>query len=118
MYKRFQDPPFFVNAMIAAKEFYGVHKITYAYRIGHTQVKWNTEKLNNMLLAIIDNLKTAKNHNLKLLQDYSSLRFIQYYKGITNYKNSESESLQRQIIKLSTLQKKLEIFYYIYLKIF
>lgn len=42
-YARFQDPPFFVRAMIAAKTFYGLDEITYCYRIGHKTINWTAD---------------------------------------------------------------------------
>lgn len=43
--KRFQDPPFFVDAMITAKEFYAVKDVVYRYRNGYKSVEWNNEKV-------------------------------------------------------------------------
>ena len=37
--KRFQDPPFFVDAMIATKEFYAVKDVVYRYRNGYKSVE-------------------------------------------------------------------------------
>ena len=54
-YKRFQDPPFFVHAMIQAKEFYALHKITYGYRVGHQTINWTNEKIHDLLNGITDN---------------------------------------------------------------
>ncbi len=84
-YKRFQDPPFFVNAMLESESFYGMHKITYGYRIGHNHIDWSYDKINGLLKGILDNFKYAKNYNLQKLQHYTYCRFLQHY-GFINEK--------------------------------
>lgn len=67
-YRRFQDPPFLVLAMITAKEFYVINRITYVYRISHKQVNWDSARVNDMLHGIYDVLELSSNNNLyKLL---------------------------------------------------
>lgn len=66
-YKRFQDPPFFVNAMAQAERFYAVDKITYGYRFGHNKVKWTKEKTKDLLLAITEDFKLSQKYNLEKL---------------------------------------------------
>lgn len=36
---RFQDPPFFINAMLQAKKFYALTELTYAIRCGHQRIQ-------------------------------------------------------------------------------
>lgn len=79
-YKRFQDPPFFVNAMINAGIFYAVDKVTYGYRYGHTEVKWTSEKINDLLLGLLDDMSYAKKYDLKKLELYTKKRFKEHYK--------------------------------------
>jgi len=66
-YKRYQDPPFFVNAMIKAKVFYVIPDVTYCYRVAHKQINWSAEKANDLLAGMLDNLQTAKKHDLHKL---------------------------------------------------
>lgn len=74
-YKRYQDPVFFVKAMIAAERFYAVPEITYCYRIGHQNwSEWKKEKWNDLVKGTSDVLQIAKQNNLDKLFDYTCLR--------------------------------------------
>lgn len=44
-YRRFQDPPFMVKAMIVADKFYHISEPTYTYRLGHKNVNWTSDKV-------------------------------------------------------------------------
>ncbi|SFE40933.1 glycosyltransferase [Succiniclasticum ruminis] len=68
-YKRFQDPPFFLKAMLKAESFYGVKEVTYNIRSGHQLPPgaWPAEKINDMLRGWLDNLSMSKElHMAKL----------------------------------------------------
>lgn len=61
-YKRFQDPPFFLKAMLNAGYFYAVKEVTYNIRSGH-QIQprdWPADKINDMLRGWLDNLSMSK----------------------------------------------------------
>ena len=79
-YRRFEDPPFFVNAMILAKEFYGIHKITYAYRIRHKTVYWSEENTIGALLGITDDFNYARKYKLNKLTEYTYARLKNHMK--------------------------------------
>jgi len=83
-YKRFQDPPFFVHAMICANKFYGIHKITYAYRLGHQQINWTKDKVHDLLKGIRDDMRFAYKYDLPKLANYSIIRLEQHYASIAN----------------------------------
>ena len=91
-YKRFQDPPFFVKAMLEAKEFYAVDKITYGYRMQHSQVNWDVKKINDLLNAIYENYRFSRLHKLDKLKTYTTIRFKQHFDDIKN--NFDKKSLQ------------------------
>lgn len=59
LYKRFQDPPFMVKALSASKKFSTVPFDTYGYRVSHKEVRWNDEKVNDLLAGIGDVLDLA-----------------------------------------------------------
>ena len=70
-YLRFQDPPFFVQAMIAADHFYAIRDVSYCYRIGtgSRKINENLNKTLGLILGYADNLETAKKNGLlKLYQ--------------------------------------------------
>ena len=101
-YARFQDPPFFVNAMIEAGQFYAVDKITYGYRFGHNKVKWTKKKAKDLLLAITEDFKLSQEYNLEKLNEYTFIRFQQYYSGIKNVINLELISIIEEMFKYNS----------------
>lgn len=68
-YRRFQDPPFIVKAIVCAGEFYGLDKEVYVYRIGHKEVKYSMETSIDILHGIRDVFRLAKENNLRRLYD-------------------------------------------------
>lgn len=68
-YKRFQDPPFFVKAMVAAGAFYAVPQVVYRYRVGHQTSIRNlpADKLQDMLRGYLDNMLLSKRERLEEL---------------------------------------------------
>ncbi len=123
-YKRFQDPPFFVKAMILAKEFYALKKITYAYRVSHKKVAWDESKTNDLLNALCENILYAKHNNLYSLLDLSCERFVQHYKFInkTIAKSSLNTlckiilNIDRSMLKIKNKQTILGVLFRYYAK--
>ena len=83
-YIRFQDPPFFVKAMIFAKQFYAVPMITYCYRVGHQTVRWDEERFSALLNGINDNLKFSKDNVLPDLHNITIHRLAEHEKKVTH----------------------------------
>ena len=81
--RRYQDPPFFIKAMLAAKTFMAVPEQTYRYRISHKVVNWTPQKTTDMMCAIIDILRMSKKENLPKLHFYTYLRFKQHLPPMT-----------------------------------
>lgn len=79
-YLRFQDPPFFVKAMVSARKFYALTKITYAYRVGHQNVQWTERKLSDLLKGLTDNLRYSRIHQLAELHQTTVRRMATTYK--------------------------------------
>ena len=77
-YKRFQDPPFFVQAMYTAKEFYALAQITYLLRGGHKTINWTNDKKRGLINGIKDNLEFAQKHNLEKLYYLTCERLNQH----------------------------------------
>lgn len=65
-YTRFQDPPFFLKAMILAKEFLALPQVTYCYRCGHqtNPMQWPFTKIYDMIKGWIDVLNLSKKYQL------------------------------------------------------
>jgi len=66
-YKRFQDPPFFVSAMIAAKNYYAMADYVYVYRVGHKKINWDEQKVLDTLNGLCDILKQSRVHKIYAL---------------------------------------------------
>ena len=65
--RRFQDPPFFVKAMITAGKFYAIPKVVYCYNKEDNKVTWTNEKINEAVEGIIENLKISRTYHLPFL---------------------------------------------------
>lgn len=77
-YERFQDPPFFVQAMLTAKTFFAVKKISYAYRTPTQTIIWTEKKLNDFLHGVLDNMRYACQYNYYYLGQYTFGRLYEY----------------------------------------
>ena len=68
-YTRFQDPPFFVTAMIAAGSFYAIPDVVYRYRVGNQQpaTSWPPSKLQDMIRGHLDDLNISAEYHLAQL---------------------------------------------------
>ena len=103
-YRRYQDPPFFVRAMISANVFYAIKQVTYCYRKDDTKLKWTKEKLIDMLHGIQDNLLVAKQYGLAKLY-YLNLNRVNkdYVKVITSFILPENKDVCLELIKIQGL---------------
>lgn len=73
-YSRFQDPPFFVKAMIAAGNFYVMEEPVYVYRQLYGESKYTVKKTLDFLQGIVDNLKISRENNLAKLHYITAYR--------------------------------------------
>lgn len=78
-YIRFQDPPFYCKTMLLAEKFYAMHKICYAYRISHKELKWTKSKIFGVLSGLHDNLKLANKYKLQDLKEICKDRLLSEY---------------------------------------
>ena len=107
-YIRFQDPPFFVRAMLCAEEFYAMKKITYCYRQGYKKFILTPEKTIDYAKGVIDLLNISKEKNLKKLHR-NVIKVLHNVLSISIYKhiaegNAELEELVHQINKNINIQ--------------
>lgn len=89
-YKRYQDPPFFAKAMIAAGEFYSVPELSYTYRTSHKMIKWDEEKICDFMYGIKYMLDISKRNELPKLHFYSYLRL-----------NNQIDEIRSHILRLN-----------------
>lgn len=78
-YIRYQDPPFFVHAMICAGNFYALKEPTYCYRWGHQKLIWNEERTSHVIMAMTDNLRYSLDNGLWELNHLTMYRFLCEY---------------------------------------
>ena len=85
-YLRFQDPPFFIRAMDAAKEFYTIPDITYRYRkYDSKQIAWTREKVSDLFLGLADVYAFARKNKYDMLADRIIFRIEnEFNKLLTN----------------------------------
>ena len=76
LYSRFQDPPFFVEALSTAGCFYAVNKMTYLYRRPEGRPKLKYHKAFDMLCGISDNLILSRQRGYGRLHYLSAMRFL------------------------------------------
>jgi glycosyltransferase involved in cell wall biosynthesis len=82
-YVRFQDPPFFITAMVNAKKFYAISKVTYAYRAGNFKtIQWTERKASDLFKGLIDNLRLSNEYGLNELHYMTAKRLSVNYKDI------------------------------------
>lgn len=105
-YRRFQDPPFFVKAMFYAKEFCVLPIDLYCYRVGHQNYNFNSNKIKDLLLGLIDNLEFSLNNNLKKLHllTYCRINYACNDFFIKNVANGDLETLHLLLKANSIIQ--------------
>lgn len=68
-YRRYQDPPFFLRTMIAAKKMWILPVEFYCYRYGHQAYERNGKHIVHLLMGIRDNMKLSRENGLFILQE-------------------------------------------------
>lgn len=70
-YRRYQDPPFFLNVMVHAYEIYTISEIVYIYRKEKKNNNYALHVAIDVLNGMLDCFKMARDHNLiKLYENY------------------------------------------------
>lgn len=101
IYKRFEDPVFFVNVMIKAGKFYAIDKITYAYRFGYKKDNIDFKYVNDFLSGVVQNYKNAKKYNLEKLMEYCNMRFFEHHWAIKDKYNKDSIKNLKTIMRIT-----------------
>lgn len=84
--RRFQDPPFFIQAMIQAGRFYAIPDITYRYRSSNRTVaiQSSKEKTRDLLLGLSMDLALAQENDLRKLFELTVKRCARDYRTVLN----------------------------------
>lgn len=105
LYSRFQDPPFFVKAMIAAERFYALDEPIYLYRQLPGAAKLTPKKTIDFLYGIMDNLRMSKENGLAQLHYITAERLNREgsYMTLHNMESSEIKKILHLFIKATAM---------------
>jgi len=105
LYSRFQDPPFFVKAMIAAERFYVLDEPVYLYRQLPGAAKLTPKKTIDFLHGIMDNLRMSKEHGLAQLHYITAERLNREgsYMALHNIESPEIKEILHLFIKATAM---------------
>lgn len=102
-YSRFQDPPFFVKAMIKAEKFYAISKIVYRYRKSDKPFVWTKQKVNDMVRGVLDDIMYSKEYRLDQLHYNSVMRLNKdFLKPILEHMTKDNIELLNLIAKANS----------------
>ncbi len=102
LYRRFQDPPFFVKAMICAEKFYATTDVTYCYRYIPKSAIWDETRIEGLISGLIDNFKLSSENNLKELHKLTLYRCEHDFCDILSNLNSSSLNAINKLFVLNT----------------
>ncbi len=78
-YMRFQDPPFFVRAMLAARSFTAVDQPSYIHCLKHNPIQWDVKAIVGLLNGLRDNLRLSRARGLSALHRLTVDRITSEY---------------------------------------
>ncbi len=104
-YKRFQDPPFFVRAMIDAGRFYVADCESYCYRMVPNEGKYSVKSTADFLCGLADNLNVSRQQGLAKLHYLSALRLDREgsFMAIRNLYEPERDRVLAGVIRTAAL---------------
>ena len=105
LYSRFQDPPFFVKAMIASERFYALDEPVYLYRQLPGTAKLTPKKTIDFLRGIMDNLRVSKDNGLAQLHYITAERLNREgsYMALHNIESPEIKEILHMFIKATAM---------------
>lgn len=99
-YRRFQDPPFFVKAMIAAEEFYIMPVELYCFRSGHQNYTFSHRQVNDIVRGLTDILAMSGEAGLTKLHLLAVSRLNEgFFWNIVQHLTVENAELLSLILK-------------------
>lgn len=108
-YLRYQDPPFFLKALIAAKEFWVMPVFLYCYRFGHQNYELIASRVHYILMGIRDNLKIAIENDYETLYKKIIERLnVQYMEMVLQNLSDKSLALLLEISQINQMYSKAE----------
>ena len=112
LYRWYEDPVFFVNALALAGEYYVIPEPVYCYREDYKEPSWSAAKIRDMLAGIAHNLAFAQRNDLDRL--YTRLIYrIDYDYGKAILDAIDDEEV---LARIADIQGSLEVDRVAYLK--
>lgn len=103
-YRRFQDPPFTVKAMACAKEFYGLDKEVYVYRVTYRRREYSLEVCIDILHGIRDVFRLAEENNFRrLYEEHLNNIMMEYMIPFYKYSFCGNEEIDRTIEEINEI---------------
>lgn len=99
-YRRYQDPPFFVRAMLFARNFYAISTTVYVYREGSSVMQWTPQKVYDRLEGIYDELEQTRKAELFSLH----FRIVSRIKNVLNSIRNETNLADTVYVKEAFLK--------------
>lgn len=98
-YRRFQDPPFFLEVLFAAGSFYFTENYVHCYRRGIQKIAWNDAKLMDYVSGVHDSLHLAASigNSSVFRQVLDSLNHASFTEGVLDTESNEVVNALRQI---------------------
>lgn len=105
LYSRFQDPPFFVKAMITAGRFYALDEPVYLYRQLPGVSKLTVKKTIDFLHGIMDNLRISRESGLAQLHYITAERLNAEgsYMALHNLESVEMKRILYYFVKATAM---------------
>lgn len=108
-YRRFQDPPFFVQAMYYADTFCFLEKALYCYRTPNVSMRFDSVRTADLLRGLISNLEFASVHHLNILFSNTKQRLeVEYNSVICSNILPESTEILELLIKANNIIRHIE----------
>ena len=114
-YRRYQDPPFFLRAMLQAEKFWVMPVELYCFRKNTSQTLLKKMRMADCLKGMRDNFRLAKEYHLKRLQKQLLYRIENnYLEMVLNDEDDEIQGILGEIgSMLSQGYEKTVLIYYI-----
>lgn len=105
-YRRYQDPPFMLQAFAAAGKFYAIPDVTYCYRVSECPVNWTAEKVLDLLCGIEDNLRFSSDYTFGKVHALNYYRLCNDFCGVivdTALRKDESGEILKKLIAVQSV---------------
>ena len=104
-FKRFQDPPFFVRAMIAAETFFALNEPVYVYRIVHSRSKASSKSTVDFFEGLASNIRISREYGLSKLHCLCTKRIDTEgeYMVLNNLTSGNNDEMLGALLRASSL---------------